>query len=116
MTARKRTSSRKSPTRKVAASATAGCTQEQLCNYIKRLAPPHQLPAPGWANASPKNNWLEEFYDSYKMIYEAVVQLEAYVLCNTPAQRPQPKIATGCPPSGGNPPQKSGTPPPPPFP
>lgn len=114
MTARKKT------TAKVASIAAgedlASCTQDQLCNFMKRLAPNHPLTPPPWANPSPRAHWLEEFYDHYKELYEAVVQLEGWVLCDTPAHKPQPIIANTCKASGSNPPQRSGSPPPPPFP
>ena len=111
---------RKKSKSKVAASATKEapptCTTEDLCNYMQRLAPKGPiLPKRPWENPTPKPQWLEEFYLRYAELYEAVVQLEGYVLCNTPPTKPDPKIATPCR-GPSNPPQKSGAPPPPPFP
>lgn len=114
MTAPKKPTQTSSSTKN--ASDPDSCTQAQVCAYLRRLSPDKPLKKPSWANQNPKNNWLQEFYERYAEMYEAVVQLEAWVYCSTPANKPQPIIASKCPPGGGNPPQKSGSPPPPPFP
>ena len=113
----------KRTTRKAAATGTkeapSGCTTEQLCTYMQKLTVPGNDPNPikkrPWVTKPSDPHWFRDFYDAYADLYEAVVQLESWVLCSTPAQKPQPIIATKCS-TGSNPPQKSGSPPPPPFP
>jgi hypothetical protein len=118
----KRKKAVKRTTRKAAATATkeaaaSSCTLDQICTYLQQFAPPPNKPInkPGFVTKQPEDVWLRDLYIGYTDLYNAVVQLEGYVLCNTPAQKPDPIIATNCR-VGTNPPQKSGSPPPPPFP